>query len=246
MAVTRVALVTGGGAGIGRAACLALARDGFGVVCADLDGARASAVADAIVSAGGVASSATCDVSREESWPVLLERARALGSLDVLVSNAAVFPRLAFDETRLADFDRVMSINLRAVFLGVTACVPEFRANGGGALVVMSSGSGLPTAVSNPMQVGFALYGASKAALDRWTLGIAPELAPANIAVNVLCPGAPVLTEGYNALSLGAEAPAGSVSAECVADAIAHLARCRPPEGTGKRRLATDLARSWH
>lgn len=245
MAGTRVALVTGGGAGIGRAACFALARAGFAVVCADLDGPRAKAVADAIGGSGGIASSAACDVAREESWPLLLEHAHALGSLDVLVSNAAIFPRLAFDETRLADFDRVMSINLRAVFLGVMACVPELRANGGGALVVMSSGSGLATAVSNPMQVGFALYGASKAALDRWVLGVAPELGPANIAVNVLCPGAPVPTEGYNALALGAEAPPGSVSAARVADAITSLAKCRPPEGTGKRYLATEFGRAW-
>ena len=236
-----VAIVTGGGAGIGREACLALAEDGFAVLCADLDAVRAAGVAATIRNAGGKAAALGCDVSAEESWWDIVVAAEMLGRLDVLVSNAGIFPRLAFEKMRAADFDRVIAVNLRAAFLGATHCVPHMRA--GGALVFMTSGSGLIRAVENPMQSGFSLYGASKAALDRFALGIAPELAPRGIAVNLLCPGAPVQTEGFNRLGLGEEAPAQSISARRVAEAVAALAK-RRPDSAG-RYLATEFGAAW-
>jgi NAD(P)-dependent dehydrogenase (short-subunit alcohol dehydrogenase family) len=138
-----------------------------------------------------------------------------------------------------------MAINLRGAFLSLHHSASMIAANGGGAYVMMTSGSGQMSAVANPMQRGFALYGASKAALDRWALGVAPELAPLGIAINVLCPGAVVMTDGVSRLALGAEAPAERVSPERVADAIAYLAARRPPADTGGRFVATEFGVSW-
>lgn len=242
-AAAPVAIVTGGAAGIGREAGAALAEAGFAVLCVDLDAARAGEAAAAIVRTGQAAAALACDVAVEESWPQILAAAESLGQLGVLVSNAGIFPRLSFEAMRAADFDRVMAVNLRAAFLGAVHCVPHMTA--GGALVFMTSGSGLMSAVANPMQIGFSLYGASKAALDRFALGIAPELAPRGIAVNLLCPGAAVVTEGYARLALGAEAPPRTISAWRVAEAIAFLAGRRPHEGPAQRYLATEYGDRW-
>lgn len=240
-----VAIVTGGAAGIGRAACEALARDGFAVVVADINAGQAEDVATAINRNGGSASAVRCNVGSDADWCSAIERAGEMGRLTVLVSNAAIFPRMAFADTTLADFDRVMTINLRGAFLGVQHSAPVIRANGGGACVMMTSGSGQISAVADPMQRGFALYGASKAALDRWALGIAPELAALSIAINVLCPGAVVMTEGVSRLALGDEAPAERISPERVAEAIAYLAARRPPADTGGRFVAKEFGETW-
>jgi NAD(P)-dependent dehydrogenase (short-subunit alcohol dehydrogenase family) len=243
MPATPVAIVTGGAAGIGREACHTLAETGFAIVCADIDGARAESAADEVRKTGRNAAAIGGDVSRETIWGEILKTAEMLGPLEVLVSNAAIFPRLAFADTRVEDFDRVMAVNLRAAFIGASVCVPQLRKTGGGALVFMTSGSGLATAVANPMQIGFSLYGASKAALDRWVTGIAPELSPMGIAANLLCPGLPVATEGFNKLALGGEAPSGTISARRVAEVIARLAKRRPPH-TGGRFTASEFTDS--
>lgn len=242
---SHVAVITGGGTGIGRAASFELARDGYAVLVADLDARSAQAVTAEIEMAGGMSASIACDVSSERSWSRIIECAASLGRLTALVSNAAVYPRLPFAETTIDDFDRVFAVNLRSAFLGVSYCVPVLRGNGGGAVVMMTSGSGLPEAASNPMQRGFSLYGASKAALDRWAQGIAPELAPSGIAINLLCPGAMVKTDGTARLDWGDDAPATTIGAERVAQAIAHLAGLRPPDETGRRYVATEFGKSW-
>jgi NAD(P)-dependent dehydrogenase (short-subunit alcohol dehydrogenase family) len=243
--MTGVAIVTGGGGGIGRAAAEALARDGMAVLVLDIDNASAEGVAARIRAAGGVANGLRCDVSSERDWAVVPEEAAKLGKLESLIANAGIFPRIAFDKMTVADFDRVMGVNLRAAFLGATTCVPALHANGGGSLVFMTSGAGLMRSASVPMQYGFSLYGASKAALDRWVMGVAPELEPMGISVNLLCPGAAVLTEGFENLNLGAETPATSIAPERVAEAIVALAKTRPSHGAGGRHLATEFQKSW-
>ena len=239
----RVALVTGGAQGIGCAAAVALARAGYGVAIADLDSDGAADVARAITRSGGAAIGVGADVSREEDWPAILGAVAQLGRLEALVSNAGIFPRIAFADCSVANFDRVFAVNLKAAFIGASLCLPLMRERGG-AMVFMTSGSGLMRSVHNPMQRGFSLYGASKAALDRWALGIAQELAPVGLAVNVLGPGAPVLTRGFEKLGLGAEAPSQTITPERVAEAIVHLAGARPPE-TGARYVATEFGESW-
>lgn len=239
----QVAVVTGGGGGIGRAASLALAQAGYAVLVLDLDGESADAVAADICANDGKALGMHFDVTSTQDWADVVGAAEELGTLTALISNAGIFPRIDFDKTDVTDFDRVMAVNLRAAFLGAAICAPAIRANGGGSLIFMTSGSGLMTSAQVPMQIGFSLYGASKAALDRWAMGIAPELAPYNIAVNLLCPGAAVHTEGYRQLALGEHAPRTSISTERVAEAIVALAERRPPHSG--RYVATEFQKSW-
>src|ERR1700690_158093 len=138
----RVAIVTGGGTGIGRAVCVELVRRGCAVVVADLDGQSAEDVASGIRAAGGKSASVACDVSEEAGWKSILDQAAKLGSLVTLVGNAAIYPRLAFADTTIGDFDRVMAVNFRAAFLGIFFCWPLLRDHGGGSFVFMTSGSG--------------------------------------------------------------------------------------------------------
>jgi NAD(P)-dependent dehydrogenase (short-subunit alcohol dehydrogenase family) len=241
----QVAIVTGGGGGIGRAASLAMAKAGYAVLILDLDGDAAGSVAQQIDANGGMAKGLRFDVTSERDWSGAAEASATLGTLTSLISNAGIFPRVAFEKSSIADFDRVMSVNLRAAFLGAAACVPAMRTSGGGSLTFMTSGSGLMRSAQIPMQLGFSLYGASKAALDRWAMGIAPELAPLGIAVNLLCPGAAVHTGGFKKLALGDEAPDASITPERVAEAIVALAARRPPRDPNGRYVATEFETSW-
>lgn len=241
----QVAIITGGGGGIGRAAALAMAKADHAVLVLDLDGDAANAIAADIRASGGKAHGLRFDVTSQDDWSGVIDAANEQGTLTSLISNAGIFPRIEFEKTSVDDFDRVMAVNLRAAFLGAATCVPLILANGGGSLTFMTSGSGLMTSAQVPMQIGFSLYGASKAALDRWAMGIAPELEPHGISVNLLCPGAAVHTEGFRKLALGKHAPTTSITPERVAEAIVSLAARRPPRDRNGRYLATDYQKSW-
>lgn len=231
-----LALVTGAGAGIGRACALALAAAGFEVVASDLDAAAARATADA---GGGRA--IACDVADDPAVAALFAE---LGEVEVLVHSAGLFPRRAFADSPVGELDRVMAVNFRAAFVLAKAALPGLTRLGGGSLVFLTSGAGLLGAVADPMQAGFSLYGASKAALDRWALGIAGELAPAGVAINTLTPGAFVHTPGLDALALDEARDGEAISPEAVAEAVVALARARPPE-TGRRLRATEFGKTW-
>src|ERR1700749_861124 len=149
----QVAIVTGGGGGIGRAASLAMAKAGYAVLILDLDGDAAGSVAQQIEGNGGKARGLCFNVTSERDWSGAAEASAKLGTLTALVSNAGIFPRIAFEKTSVADFDRVMAVNLRAAFLGAATCVPAMRASGGGSLTFMTSGSGLMRSAQIPMQI---------------------------------------------------------------------------------------------
>jgi NAD(P)-dependent dehydrogenase (short-subunit alcohol dehydrogenase family) len=241
-----VALVTGAGAGIGRAAAAALAREGARVVVCDLNGASAAVTAAQIVAAGGAARAVACDVASDEAVGRLFEdTARIEGGPDMLVHSAGLFPKAPFAACDVALLDKVMAVNFRAAFVLAKQAEGPMRLNGGGAMVFMTSGSGQMSAIANPMQADFSLYGASKAALDRWALGIAGELAAGGIAVSTLCPGAFALTPGVQALNLPEAREAPSIPVETVGEAAAWLALRRDPGLAGRRLLATDYLRLW-
>ncbi len=230
MAEQRVAIVTGAAAGIGRAVALALAARGWRLVLGDCD---AAAVLEVAEQAGAAALALSGDLTEDDAPAALVSRAGEQGMLAGIVHCAALFPRLALQDTRIADFDRVMAINLR-VAVQLTLCGAR-EMTGGGALVFLTSGSGLLSAATDPFQRGFALYGASKAALDRWVAGVAGELAEAGVFANTITPGAFVETPGLAGQGITPPPGAETISADQVAQAVVRLVEDRSGRFAGER-----------
>ena len=180
----KVALITGGASGIGRATALLFAREGAAVAVVDRDEAGGQAVADTIVRDGGHALFECADVARAADCQRVVERtARELGGLDILFNNAGITRRATVLELSEADWDRVMSINVKSVFLLCKYAVPLMRQAGGGSIINTASGWGL---VGGPKAVA---YCASKGAVVLLTKAMAIDHGGDNIRVNCICPG---------------------------------------------------------
>ncbi len=179
----RVAVVTGGGGGIGREMCLALAGAGAHVVAGDLDRAAGADAASAVGAAGGSAEFHPLDVTSEESWTSLLGMVRERrGGLDILVNNAGIFLLRHIDETTVEEWDRVMAVNARGVFLGTKHAALLMRERGGGSIINISSASGI---TGSPFE---GAYTASKGAVRLFTKSAALRFAPDGIRVNSVHP----------------------------------------------------------
>jgi NAD(P)-dependent dehydrogenase (short-subunit alcohol dehydrogenase family) len=178
------ALITGGASGIGRATALLFAREGAAVAVADLDDARAQAVARLIANEGWPALAIACDVSRAaDCRRAVQETVDAFGGLDILFNNAGIIRRADVVDTTEEEWDRVMAVNVRSVFLMGKYAVPVMAAGGGGVIVNTASGWGL---------VGgrkAASYCASKAAVVNLTRAMALDHGAQQIRVNCICPG---------------------------------------------------------
>lgn len=180
----KVALVTGGGRGIGRAICLALATAGADVLVADIDSAAAEAVAGEVAVLGRRAIDHTTDVTDKAAVQAMVSACvEQLGRLDVLVNNAGIFPIAPVATMEEADWDRVIAINLKGVFLCSQAALTPLRHSGSGRIINLASVSALVGAV------GFAHYAASKAGVIGFTRALAREAASMAITVNVVAPG---------------------------------------------------------
>lgn len=180
----KVAVVTGGGRGIGRTICLTLAREGADILVADIDAAAAQAVADEVVALGRRGVACEADVTRKSAADAMMETCVALlGGLHILVNNAGIFPIAPVAIMTEADWDRVMDVNLKSVFLCSQAALGPMRQSGEGRIINMASVSGLVGAV------GFAHYGASKAGVIGFSRSLAREVAAMNITVNTVAPG---------------------------------------------------------
>lgn len=194
----QVAVVTGGGGGIGRAVCLALAAAGAKVLVVDLDRGAAEATAAQVAAAGGEARVAVADVSRSEQVTAYVADAmQAWGRIDIFMNNAAwqgpIHPLVDYPE---AMFDKVMDINVKGVFLGLQQVLPVMIAQGKGAVVNTGSlGSYIGTRALGP-------YTASKHAVLGLTKTAALEVARKGIRVNAVCPG-PVDTPMLQAIEAG-------------------------------------------
>lgn len=176
----KVAIVTGGASGIGRATAVAFAAAGASVVVTDLDGEGAAAVAKEL---GENARSAQVDVTDAEASAAAVALAeQEFGRLDLLSCNAGFtgFPTPTM-EAEEDEFDRIFRINVKGVWLGVRAAVPALRRNGGGAITIVGSIMGERT------RPGFGAYASSKAAVNHLARTLALELAP-DIRVNCLAP----------------------------------------------------------
>ena len=180
----RVALVTGGSRGIGRAIAISLAEAGAAVAVNYLaKAAEAKAVVDAIHSVGGRAVSVGADVSQAAAVKgMVADVERELGPIDILINNAGIAIGRSIDELTEEDFDLTIAVNLKSVFLCTQVVVPGMRCRRWGRIVNISSG-----AARCPGGVG-PHYNASKAGLEGLTRGYAARLVKDGITVNAVAP----------------------------------------------------------
>ncbi len=181
----KIALVAGAASGIGRATALLLAREGAAVCCADIDAEGAGATAEIIEEMGNRTSSGRLDVTSEESWREAIGQAVGLfGRLDVLVNSAGISFGQPVTDMSLADWRRVMAVNLEGAFLGTKHAILAMRRTGGGSIVQISSASGLKAAP------GASAYSASKAAVCMFVKAAAKECLQNGdkIRINTVCP----------------------------------------------------------
>jgi NAD(P)-dependent dehydrogenase (short-subunit alcohol dehydrogenase family) len=182
----KTAIVAGGGLGIGRAICLAFAGAGAAVACLDFDIAGARETARAITAAGGKALALECDVASEgETRARTDEAAAALGGLHVLVNSAAApDPNGTVLDYSLADWNRVLAVNLTGCFLMSKAAIPHMARSGGGSVIHIASQLGRVGAEAR------VAYCAVKGALLNLARAMAADHAREHIRVNTLSPGA--------------------------------------------------------
>lgn len=179
----RHALVTGAASGIGRATALLFAREGAAVAAIDRNGDEVQKTVDAIEEQGGRAVAVVCDVTSAEDCRRAVDRTvQELGGLDILFNGAGVMVRGAVVELEEADWDRVLNVNAKSVFLMSKFAI---RAMGGARASIINVGSGWGL-VGGPRA---AAYCASKGAVVLLTKAMAIDCGPLGIRVNCLCPG---------------------------------------------------------
>jgi NAD(P)-dependent dehydrogenase (short-subunit alcohol dehydrogenase family) len=218
----RRVLVTGGASGIGAACVLRFRSDGCSVAVLDRD--------ERALAASPAEFGTTCDVSDADSLAAAVDEAvSALGGLDVVVAAAGIAARGTVADTEPPEWDRVLAVNLRGVYLTGRAAIPHLRASGGGAIVNIASQLGIVAAA------GAAAYCASKGAVISLTRAMAIDHGPEGIRVNCVCPG-PTDTPLLEPYFGGAPDPAAErrayeamqlhsrlVTAEEIAGAVAYL-----------------------
>jgi NAD(P)-dependent dehydrogenase (short-subunit alcohol dehydrogenase family) len=180
----KVAIVTGGASGIGRATALLFAREGAAVAIVDLDEPQARTGVQDIEAQGGQAIFIRCDVTRaDECQHAVQATLEQFGRLDILFNNAGIVRRADVIETTEEEWDRVMDVNVKSIFLMSKYVVPVMAAAGGGAIINTSSGWGLKGG-------GNAVaYCASKGAVTNMTRAMAIDHGKQKIRVNAVCPG---------------------------------------------------------
>jgi NAD(P)-dependent dehydrogenase (short-subunit alcohol dehydrogenase family) len=181
----RVALVTGGGGGLGEGICTSLGAAGAAVACADIDPRRATRVAALVEEAGGRSLALEIDVADRASVQAAVARVTAeLGGVDVLVNNAAIYPRRAWTEISEEEWDRVLGIDLKSCFLCARACFDSMAERGRGHIVNVSSAT---------FFMGFPMlldYVTAKGGIVGFTRALAREVGVHGITVNAIAPGA--------------------------------------------------------
>ena len=193
----KVCLITGGGSGIGRASAVLFAKEGAAVAVADVDEAGGGETVRLITDAGGRAAFVRTDVTDAAEVAEAVATAVATGGrgrLDVMFNNAGIGLVGAVDDTPEADWDRVMAVNVRGVYLGCRFAVAQMKGQGGGGCIINMSSSIAATGLARR-----AAYAASKGAVLALTRSMQVDCAPFGIRVNALMPGTifTPFVEGY-------------------------------------------------
>jgi len=179
----KVALITGAASGIGRATALLFSREGAAVAIADINQSGQS-VAEEIIQNGGRAIFERADVTQAADCQGVVERTmREFGAIDILFNNAGIIRRASVVELSEQDWDQIMAVNVKSMFLMSRQVVPIMARRGGGSIIHTASGWGL---VGGPRA---AAYCASKGAVVLLTKAMAIDHGPQNIRVNCICPG---------------------------------------------------------
>lgn len=180
----KIAVVTGGGAGIGRAISQRFAKEGYFVVIADIDTEAASEAVQQMVADGGKAMSIPTDVALEHEVEALAQQVtEQLGRIDVLINNAGIGHTESLYNISIESFDRVLAVNLRGAFLCSKKLAPLMKKSGGGSIINLSSTRAF---MSEPHTEA---YSASKGGILSLTHAMAISLGPDRIRVNAICPG---------------------------------------------------------
>ena len=248
----RVVIVTGASRGIGKGLALGYADAGAAVVCAARS-ARANpsalpgtieATVDEITAAGGQAIAVRCDIGVDADLEALVERTiEEFGRVDSLMNNAMAPTQAVFDASTVDEWDESMRINVRGLFLLTKLVEPHMTAQGGGSIINMSS-HGADHAVTQFMPPGYLTYSVAKAALERFTTALAPELVGRGITVNALRPGA-VRTE-MTTLEYGEDHDwSGWKGPESVVPAAIFLSAQIATDFTGRICDATTFGADW-
>ena len=230
----KIAIITGAGSGVGKAAALLFAQHGAKLVVADIDAAAIEATAAAV---GDAAIPVTCNVSKAEEVDALVAAAvQKYGRLDIIYNNAGITLPLVpgkgmkrFVECDQADADRLFGVNVYGVINGCRAAIRQFEAQGGGGVIVNTA------SVAGLIGYGGTIYGATKGAITSLTRALALEVAAQGIRINSVCPA-----------GMATNFTAGSQSEQAIASMSASHPLGRPidPEecAAGALYLASDLA----
>jgi NAD(P)-dependent dehydrogenase (short-subunit alcohol dehydrogenase family) len=180
----RVAVITGAGSGIGRAMALQFSREGAYILAADVNKAAVEATASEIMENGGKCETCQVDVTLPEQVKRMMDVAlQAYDRIDILCNNAGIGSTTDVVDCEPDEWDRVMAVNVRSVFLGCKYVIPHMIEQGGGVIINTASVAGM---VGLPKR---AVYSASKGAVIALTRQVAIEYVEQNIRVNCICPG---------------------------------------------------------
>jgi len=244
---SKVAVVTGGGRGLGKAMCLKLAAAGARVVLGDLNDADGGDVVKEIEAKGGKALYVNADVSDTAAVENLINQAvERFGGVDILVNNAGISVTKPFMHSTVDDLERILSVNVKGVYNGCKAVIPQLVEKKGGKIINIASMAG---------KEGFglmSLYSATKFAVIGMTQALSKELGEFNINVNAVCPGLiktkmwtnEIMTNGSEAMGVPGEAIWESLVAEVplkraqteenIADMVVFLSSDMASEITGQ------------